>query len=321
MRPRACARPAIPRLVPRDAVTSTAAFRHRPPERALRWACDAIGPGSRITRLRLLPQGGWHANHALTVVDRHGREHRLVLRLWARREWAVEDPDLTAAREATVLKLLATSPVPAPRLVAADADGTVCDVPALLIDRLSGHPPGLPADTGAFLTQLAQALPAIHAVDGHGAPIADYHTYYDLGATTPPTWSQRPAPWERALELARAEPPPGRRCFIHRDYHPENTLWTRGRLTAIVDWTQASWGPAAVDVGHMRWNLAVTYGLDAADEFLRLHQSLAGALDDQPYWDLVTALDVMVGLHPGDWPRFDLQRLERHVQATLARAA
>jgi len=73
-------------------------------------------------------------------------------------------------------------------------------------------------------------------------------------------------------------------------------------LTAIVDWTQASWGPAAVDVGHMRWNLAVTYGLDAADEFLRLHQSLAGALDDQPYWDLVTALDVMVGLHPGDWP-------------------
>jgi hypothetical protein len=32
------------------------------------------------------------ANHALTVVDRAGEAHRLVLRRWARPEWIVEDP-------------------------------------------------------------------------------------------------------------------------------------------------------------------------------------------------------------------------------------
>jgi aminoglycoside phosphotransferase (APT) family kinase protein len=116
-------------------------------------------------------------------------------------------------------------------------------------------------------------------------------------------------------------PPPGRRCFIHRDYHPENTLWWQGKLTGVVDWTSGSWGPAAVDAAHMRWNLALFYGLDAADEFLQLHLSFSPeSSDDQYYWDLVTVLDLVSDLDPGDWPSFDLTRLERYVESVLARA-
>jgi hypothetical protein len=66
------------------------------------------------------------------VIDRRGRAHRLVLRRWARPAWAADDPDFTAAREAAVLDLLADSPAPAPRLVAADPEGAVCDVPTIL---------------------------------------------------------------------------------------------------------------------------------------------------------------------------------------------
>ncbi len=298
------------------------ALRQRPGEQTLRWVAESIGVGSRVASLRRLTLGGWHVNHAVTVIDRHANAHRLVLRRWARPEWAVEDPDLTAGRERAVLELLATSTVPAPRLVAADPDAIVCDVPALLISRLPGRPPGLPADMGSFLAQLAAALRPMHAIDGHARqPVPGYRTYHDLSAASPPAWSQNPGLWERALDLARADSAPGRSCFIHRDYHPENTLWSRGRLTGIVDWTQASWGPAAVDTAHMRWNLAITYGLDAADEFLRIHQSLAGALDEQSHWDLVTVLDVMVDLDPAEWPGFDLQRLERYLQSVLKGAA
>ena len=50
-------------------------------------------------------------------------------------------------------------------------------------------------------------------------------------------------------------PPDDRACFIHRDYHPGNTLWTGGRLTGVVDWIGGSWGPPSVDLGHMRVNL------------------------------------------------------------------
>lgn len=52
--------------------------------------------------------------------------------------------------------------------------------------------------------------------------------------------------------------------LIHRDYHPENTLCWAGRLTGVVDWTQASYGPPALDVAHMRWNLAADHGRKVA---------------------------------------------------------
>jgi aminoglycoside phosphotransferase (APT) family kinase protein len=286
--------------------------RSRPPERALRWVTASIGAGSRITAVRRLTAGGWSANHAVTVVDRAGAAQRLVLRRWARPEWSVEDPDFGPAREAAVRELLAGSPVPAPRLVAADPDGAACDVPALLITRLPGSAPGLTRDMGAFLAQLADAMSAIHAVDG-GERIPAYRTYYDVGSVATPDWSRRPELWERAREIARAGPPPGPRCFIHRDYHHENTLWSRGRLTGVVDWTSGSWGPPGVDAGHMRWNLALTYGIDAADEFLRLAQPS----DDQPYWDVVGVLDVVPEFDAADWPRFDLDRLERYLESAL----
>jgi aminoglycoside phosphotransferase (APT) family kinase protein len=293
--------------------------RRRPPERTLRWALESIGPGSWLTSLRRLTAGGWHANHAITIVDGSGAEHRLVLRRWARPEWADEDPDFTAEREAAMLDLLSGSPIPAPRLIAADTEGVECDVPTLLLDRLDGGPPGLPDDMSAFLAQLAEALTTIHAVDGGARDrIAGFRTFYDPRSLEPPAWSERPAVWERALEIARAEPPQGPRCFIHRDYHPENTLWSRGRLTGIVDWTSACWGPPALDLGHMRWNLAVTYGVDAAAEFLRLHRTLAGRLDDRRYWDAVALVDVLPEIDPEKWTAFDLARFDTYLESVLA---
>jgi aminoglycoside phosphotransferase (APT) family kinase protein len=185
-------------------------LRHRPPEQTLRWVTASVGAGSRISSLRRLPGGGWHANHSLTVIDQHGSAHRLVLRRWVRPEWIVEDPDFTAEREATVLELLSDSPVPAPHLVSADPDGALCDVPTLLITRLPGRPPTLLRNMDAFLAQLAQVLLAIHAVNESAREqIPSYRNYHDLRSATPPQWSRRLKLWERALELASAEPPPG----------------------------------------------------------------------------------------------------------------
>jgi hypothetical protein len=51
---------------------------------------------------------------------------------------------------------------------------------------------------------------------------------------------------------------------------PGNTLWARGRLTGVVDWSYGSWGPPAVDAAHLRWNLALAFGPEAADALLPL---------------------------------------------------
>jgi aminoglycoside phosphotransferase (APT) family kinase protein len=296
--------------------------RRRPPERALRWVVDAIGPGSRIVSVRALPSS-WLANHAVTVADRHGHRQRLVLRRWARPGWEAEDPDYHAAREANVLELLRAAEVAAPRLVADDPDGAFCDTPALLLTRLPGGPPSpTPADPRAFLDQLAGALPAIHAVNGHAARVVPaYRTYAQLDRLSVPSWMPSTPTWRRAFELAGGPAPASPRCFIHRDYHHNNTLWSRGRLTGVVDWTQASIGPPAVDLGHMRWNLALDYGIEAADEFLAAHRRwTAGAVEHHPYWDALTVIDLVAVVDPTDpLPTADLARLEAYLATCLAR--
>ena len=293
-------------------------WRGPPPERTLAWAVAAVG-GGRVTALRRLGSGHWHVNHSLTIAGADDRVRRLVLRRWARPGWEREDPDFTAEREIAVLDLLSDSEVPVPQVVAADPVGEKCDVPTLLLSRLPGRPPGLPADAGSFLHGLAETLVAIHAIRGAQERIPGYRRYYDPSAARPPAWAARPRVWERAIAAASSPAPAGPRSFIHRDYHPENTLWVRGRLTGVVDWTSGSWGPVGADTGHMRWNLAVSYGLDAADEFLGAYRSLSGReLSDQPYWDVATVLDVLPEIHERDWSRFDLDRIERYAERAIA---
>ena len=269
---------------------------------------EVVGPGHRVTGVRWLG-GTWLANHAVRVRSPSGTVLRLVLRRWARPGWDVDDPDFSAHREAAVLGLLSGSGVPAPGLVAADPEARRCDVPALLVTRVPGHPPGPreTADLPAFLAQLAGALAAVHRVDGWDLPA--YRRYYEVDQLRPPS-----PVWARAAALVAEPPPPGRTAFIHRDYHPGNTLWSRGRLTGVVDWTTGSRGPLAVDLGHMRWNLALDHGLEAANAFLEAYRSLAGeSCEDQPYWDLVTALDVMADVDPGE-----LRPLEAYVASLSA---
>jgi Phosphotransferase enzyme family len=236
--------------------------------------------------VRPLPSS-WLANHAITVADRRDRRHRLVLRRWARPGWDLDDPDYTAQREATILELLAGS-----------------------------RPPAL------FLAQLAGALPAIHAVDGRARDLVpSYRTYVRLDGLAMPDRVPPTRIWQRALELAAGPSPETHGCFIHRDYHHHNTLWARGRLTGVVDWTQASWGPASVDLGHMRWNLALDYGIQAAEEFLAVHEALTGGgIRHHPYWDVVTVIDLVGDIDPADpLPSRDVSALEAYLAVALAR--
>jgi len=296
-------------------------LRRRPPAAALAWAAAAFGPGARVIGARPLASA-WLANHAVDVAAGDGTVHRLVLRRWARPGWDEEDPDFTAAREAAVLELLAPTPVPAPALVAADPDAEICDVPALLETRLPGGPPDLGGDPGPLVEGLAAALPPIHAVAVPGAgsgPVPPYHRFHEPEGLVPPAWSARPDLWARAFAVAAGPPPAGRPCFIHRDYHPANTLWTGGRLTGVVDWVGGSWGPPSVDLGHMRVNLAWDLDLAVADRFLAAYRALTG-FDHHPYWDVACAVDVVPELRSDDPPPDPtLQRMEELVAAALAR--
>jgi aminoglycoside phosphotransferase (APT) family kinase protein len=267
------------------------------PPASLRWAQDAAG--ARV--VAALPmESQWLANHLLVLAD--GRE--LVLRRWARPGWELDDPDLNAAREALVLERLADTPVPAPELVAADPEATAGDVPALLITRV----PGAPIVGRPPLGPLVASLAEIHAVDCEGIP--PYRRYYEPERLTVPPWAADRDVWERAIALAHDTPPALADRFIHRDYHPGNTLWEGAELTGVVDWTTGSRGPGAVDLGHLRWNLVVDYGQRVADALLP-HP------EHHPYYDVITALDVLPELD-ATTPHAELLRFEDHVARALA---
>jgi aminoglycoside phosphotransferase (APT) family kinase protein len=270
------------------------------PPASLRWAQDAAG--ARVVAALPL-ESQWLANHLLVLSD--GRE--LVLRRWARPGWEVDDPDLNAAREALVLERLADTPVAAPELVAADAEAATCDVAALLITRVPGAPMVGRPPVGPLVTALAE----IHAVDPEGIP--PYRRYHEPARLAVPSWAADRGVWERAIALAHDAPPELPERFIHRDFHPGNTLWEGAQLTGIVDWTTGSRGPGAVDLGHLRWNLVVDYGQRIADAVLP-HP------EHHPYYDVVTALDVLPELDPTS-PHAELLRLEEHVARALAALA
>ncbi|MFD0901698.1 aminoglycoside phosphotransferase family protein [Actinomadura sediminis] len=279
-----------------------------PGDATLRWVEQCLGKGAEVRMVRPLPGGTAHANHALLVESRSGSAHRLVLRRWTVRDAPGGDSradaggparrtfgetEFSPEREIAALALLAGAEVATPSLVAADPAGAHCDVPALLITRLPGHPPRpSPDDLPEYLIQLAAALRLVHGLNGAGT-MPPYIPRNRLDVRVPPEHALRPELWERAFEAAAGPAPEAPARFIHRDYHADNTLWSYGRLTGVVDWSDASSGPVAVDVAHMRRGLAVRYGRSVADRFRSTFDMVSGGHAHDPYWDVRCVLELL----------------------------
>jgi aminoglycoside phosphotransferase (APT) family kinase protein len=244
-----------------------------------------------------MPGASSSAVHALVVEDRDGRMHHVVLRRFTNAEWLAREPDL-AAREVEALTLLEVTSLVTPTLIAVDATAAHCDVPAVLMTWLPGRPVDAPDDVDRFVTRLAEPLPLVHDLVLPATTAIPPYQPYDLerarrGELHPPAGTRDPAVWERAIEVHIGSPPAGHEVFLHRDYHPGNVLWRRGWITGVVDWVNASRGPADADLGHCRYNLALDFGLDAADRFLAAHRALTGERDYHPYWDIVAAAGML----------------------------
>ncbi|HET9624592.1 MAG TPA: aminoglycoside phosphotransferase family protein [Kofleriaceae bacterium] len=283
----------------------------RPPPALVAWVERTVGRGARVVAWRRLTGGITSIVHRVTV-ERHGRRAAYVLRRWADRE-AHAARAVTA--EAATLAALARSDLPAPRVLGATTD----PAPAVLMTRVPGRVDLMPRDRDAWLHQMARTLPRIHALAITAKPLESW-----LGHRAPPPDAARPALWRDALAIAAAPPPPTRTCFIHRDYQHFNLLWSRARLTGVIDWVEASVGPPDIDVGHCRLNLAVLFSADVAERFREHYEAEAGRAVD-PWWDLHALLsygpawkDFLPRQIDGRAP-LDVAGMTRRVEDVLAR--
>jgi aminoglycoside phosphotransferase (APT) family kinase protein len=264
-----------------------------PPETVLGWVRDVVG---RISSIRSMGAG----STTLHAIDAGEPPRRLVVRRFHDAGRLRSDPWYVPANEAAVLELLDDTEVPAPRLLAADPYGRICDVPALLTTRVPGRAAVRPWDMDGFLIALAQAMARVHEVplDTALTPYAPYHEISLHGERRPPEWSGSPELWERVFAALGGAAPQTPTGFIHRDFHPGQTLWSGDRLTGIVDWTTGSDGPFGIDLARMRLTLAVDYGVDVAARFQVIYREVTGRDLRHPYWDLTDAADAILDLPP-----------------------
>ncbi|MCX4983923.1 alpha/beta fold hydrolase [Streptomyces sp. NBC_00572] len=293
------------------------------------WVAKQLGNGRKVTRLRLL-SGGWSSQmRRLTLDDGTA----LVQRTFVKPFFRHHGPGLLA-REASVLTLLTgQESISAPDFVAVDATAEHCDHPTLLMSALPGRVRVDEDDLDRRLDLLAAQLVSIHSVVPDERP----RTYQ---AWTSPERVRTPdGPlWERAVDVIRRDPPPYDGCFLHRDFHPGNVLFTGAgpklRITGVVDWVETSWGPADLDVAHCSTALALLHGPVYGLDFRERYEAHGGrSLADNPdhlYWRLLDALHYCpdAAKLAGPWRelgRDDLttevlaERLEAYVDGLLQR--
>jgi len=116
--------------------------------------------------------------------------------------------------------------------------------------------------------------------------------------------------------------------FVHDDYWPGNTVWFRGRLTGVIDWTYGEVGDPRTDVAQCRLDLALINGVDVSETFLEAYQVLAPRpLPVIWYFDLLRGLHALLsyeswfpGYQDAKLAHMTKEHIRTGIEASLLRA-
>ena len=278
----------------------------KPSEATLAWAASQVSSDAFVKGEPQPMRGAWaHAMHAINISDPRGFTSSLVLRRYVRSENFV-DPEVNSAKEVAALEALSLADIPVPIVRAADVEGAVCDAPTILMTRVAGRPPDV-NELPEMFASIAEMLRRVHRIRDEDleALLPPFRPYFLRESSTLGGWpgdGRNAELWDALVERIREPLPERPSVFIHRDFHYGNVLRHMGKLSGIVDWAMASWGPAEQDVAHMRWNLAAHAKREPelADAFLEECLATGVISDWDPLWDLYTIADTMGQFDPND---------------------
>ena len=226
-------------------------------EPVLSWAANQVGAGARVLAVKGLRAGTgpWRLR-----IDRRGTPLEAVLR--------VGDPSSRQrlATEAAALTFAEAHQLAAPRLLAVDLDGAA-GRPALLMTALAGSSTIPAIASVARLRALGAAAATLHAVitgPRPGLPLR-VRPLADVDFAAKRRASGSSPLLEAAAERVNQVPMlQARTGLVHGDLWQGNTLWTGERCVGMVDWDAASVGHPGIDLGTLRLDAAIVFGLPAA---------------------------------------------------------
>ncbi|MFE7121527.1 phosphotransferase family protein [Streptomyces sp. NPDC057654] len=255
----------------------------------LAWVHRHLEAGERVVGVEALHGGITAEMRRLTIGTRDGGTRPLVLRSFV----GVADAEDWLHREAGALTECDGTGVSAPRLVAVDPVAEHCEYPSLLMTHLAGRTVIDDEGLETRVPLMARQLLAIHAL----RPVRQPRAYVALTTADTVVTPQcaDASLWAAAIDLIRRPAPPYEGRFLHRDFHPGNVLFdvppaspADARITGVVDWAGASWGPVDLDVAHCSTHLALLHGPVWGLRFTEAYEEAGGALaadaSERLYW-------------------------------------
>ena len=267
---------------------------------------DVISPASVVTAIHSLPGSFSNYTHLVELRTSDNIIERIVVRRYA----IFHDYDLgeKAIREFRTYQLLEEHAFPAPRPLYLDQDGQYLGIPGIVTTYAPGKLILSPPEPLLWAQAMARTLARIHSIPCHPGTQS-----FLLDANSEATWFIRPLEspaymkahpqGERVRQLAAEMFPrlqPVQPGLVHIDYWPGNILWLQNRISAVVDWEEASFGDPAIDLGYCRMNMALNGLTDAADEFIATYESeTGGEAPNLAFWELAASARPMID--PSGW--------------------
>lgn len=249
-----------------------------------------------------------------TVIRIHSGDRHYVLKWFTWDAFVAEDPD-RVGHEIFGLGIARAAGLPAPRVVASDADGSATGHPAVLMTAVPGAPLPRPPD---WPHRAALATARLHDLEAESR--YRHEPYWPVPFV--PTWAIDGGLWREAISVC-AHLQPASESIIHRDLHRWNMLWQGDRLAGVVDWLSVCSGPVGEDVGRVWINEVLEGNPSEGEAFRNAYGAIAGMSWDTG-WELQAALDMLPGYESDEavnaWGTPPLrQRIEDCLRLALGR--
>lgn len=227
---------------------------------------DQVSPGSVVLRQWPL-KGGVSANmYAIELEQRSGENRCVVIRQHRAATWKSLDDNVTA-NEFDLLRVLYDQGLKVPEPLHLDCSGSILASPYLVTEYINGTTSVPPEALDNHLQQMADFLRRLHGLDPGLMPLPNLPTIEDpaKGALQylPKISEDRSLLDVISSMRAKAKT----RRLLHGDFWPGNMMWNDGRLVAVLDWEDATFGDPMSDVACCRVELLCQYGRSAMDTF------------------------------------------------------
>jgi aminoglycoside phosphotransferase (APT) family kinase protein len=258
-----------------------------------------ISPQSRFGAIALMPGSFSNITHVVDVISAEGLPSRLVVR---RYPVANDKQRVKARREYEALVRLHANKYAVAQPLYLDEQGKILGMSGIVTSFMPGKQVLNPTNPEMWARQLAQMLARIHSFDCDPATMpslmnsntdaAGFLRYKEI----PKRMSEHPdgqIVWDELREqLWHLRPV--RASFTHLDYWVQNILWQDDRISAVVDWEEASYGDPAIDVGYARKGFYEMGRADLADLFLEEYEQAVGRhVENLGFWELAASIRSM----------------------------